>query len=123
MADSRGDVTYSLLRACRARKDNRLLPVGWSGDHPDAAATRPAGTDGDEDFRAAGDVVDYAIDLPAGAARPLRIEATLHYQTLGARYAAELFRFATPEIRALREYLRRSEHPPEVISRATGSVE
>lgn len=70
---------------------------------------------GDTDFRSGEDTVDYKIELPAAVAGPLKVEATLLYQTLGARYAAELFQFKTTEIRALRQYLKRSKHPPQVI--------
>jgi hypothetical protein len=124
MEDSQGELTSSLLRAARARKDNRLLPRGWSSTHPDAEATRPIGTEGDPELGVATqagageDRVEYGVTLPDGASAPTRIEATLLYQTVGARYGAELFRHETPEVRALRAVMPGPGSPPEVLARA-----
>lgn len=121
MSDGEGAPTHGLLRAARAAKDDRLLPMGWSPEHPDAAATRPVGVDGDGDFTAGGDAVRYEVELPAGA-RPARVEATLLYQTLGARHAAEILQAATPEARELEGLLAASGNAPSLVARGEARV-
>ncbi len=87
----------ALLRAVRYLKDTRLLPAGWRADGAYAERTAPVGTSGDTDFIAGSDTV--AFDLPLGAA-PAEVVATVRYQVLGARWAAELFAAETPDVRA-----------------------
>ncbi|MEZ6188739.1 MAG: multiheme c-type cytochrome [Planctomycetota bacterium] len=117
-----GAPTYLLTRGASYIKDTRLLPQGWSAEHPDAQEILPRGTEGDADHTAGGDRV--ALALPVGAAQgPLTLEVELLYQTLGARYAAELFRYDTPEVREFRAYYARAERGPERVAGATLAVE
>lgn len=111
MCDPDGAPTWILLRGARFCHDTRLLPAGWRADRPDAAATAPIGTP--EDF--VGGQATVTVTLPPGAAQ---VEARLYYQTLGARHGAELLRFDTPEVAALRYYLDRAETAPVEVGRA-----
>ncbi len=121
MADAEGRPTFLLMRATGWIKDDRLLPRGWSADHPDAAATAPVGTDGDPTFGPGGDEV--LIEVGTGASKgPLTVEATLLYQTLSARWAAELFTHDTREIRAFRRYWEESDRTPTVIDEVSTTV-
>jgi hypothetical protein len=122
MEDEGGAVTELLLRAARPRKDDRILPAGWSPDHPDAARTRPVGTDGDADFEAGRDGVRYELALPPKARAPLRIEATLLYQAVGARHAAELARGDSAPARSLAAALDRLGNAPATLAAATRST-
>jgi hypothetical protein len=116
MADASGAPTHTLLRGAAWLVDDRLLPRGWSPDHPEAAHTAPVGVEGDDDFRAGEDRVRYELDtVPDGA---LSIEAALLYQPLGARWAAELLRWETPEVETLRRLLEETEPAPEVLATA-----
>jgi hypothetical protein len=110
-----GAPTYSLMRAAVALKDNRLLPRGWRADHPDAAATSPHGVGDDPDFVGGADVANYQWSLPLDAALPIRIDASLHYQVLGARYAAELLTFDTPEVNAFRALYEAADVTPITV--------
>lgn len=121
MADETGAVTYLLTRAGSYTKDDRLLPAGWRADHPDAEPTRPRGVDGDPDFTAGSDAVLYEVAL-GGAQGPFTVEATVLYQPLGARYAAEILRHDTPEVRELRGYYQRADKRPELVAETTVRV-
>jgi hypothetical protein len=86
--------TVHILSAAEYAKDNRLLPAGWSASHPDAPYTMPVGTSSDADFVAGHDVTRYALPV---SGTPARVEVELHYQVLGARWAAELMETRTGE--------------------------
>ncbi|MFT5048832.1 MAG: cytochrome c553 [Chlamydiales bacterium] len=116
MADIHGAATHTLIRGASWLIDDRLLPKGWSADHPDAARTRPIGVDGDPSFGPGADRVRFEVDL--GSTNGLRIEAALLYQPLSARWAAELMRWDTPEIDTFRRLYEQAELAPEVIASA-----
>jgi hypothetical protein len=99
------------------RKDNRLLPKGYSAKHAEAEATRPVGVGDDEDFAAGGDAVVYMVPFPEGEL-PYTIEAELLYQPVSPRYAAELFRIDHAEIARFRQMYEAAGNPPEVVARA-----
>lgn len=118
MADSKSQPTYTLLRATHWQKDNRLLPKGWR----DSEETQPIAVL-DDDFSAGSDTVRYVIDsAKADSIRAARIEVELVYQVLGARYAAELFRYDTPQIRDFRRYYEKADRTPERVASAHAKV-
>ena len=120
-ADSEGTPTYTLSRAARWLVDDRLLPQGWSSEHPEAGRTAPVGLGEDTDFRAGRDRVTYELELGQGTDRPsgsLTVEAELCYQTLSARWADELFQYDTPEVRAFQRMYEAAERGPVVLARA-----
>lgn len=121
MEDADGDATYSLLRGARYHKDDRLLPLGWKSDHPRGAVTAPAGTAKDRDFAAGSDTVLYAFQAPPGRG-PYRVEASLHYQVLGSRYAAELFTHKVPEMKKFRKLHDAADPRPKLLDRSTQTV-
>ena len=119
MGDFEGRPTHLLLRGASYLKDNRLLPRGWRADHPEAQRTRPVGVEGDTDFRAGSDRVHYRIQLPEALADgDLQVEVALLYQPLGARWAAELFIYETPEVARFRGYYEAADRTPEIIASA-----
>ena len=89
MEDSEGELTTTLLRGAGYRKDNRLLPAGFSleNHHSDIALHGEALAD--EDFQAGGDRTYYRIDLGESAG-PYTVSAELLYQTVGYRWAQNL---------------------------------
>jgi hypothetical protein len=121
MADASGQPTFTLMRAARWLRDDRLLPRGWSAEHADALATAPVGTAGDADFLPGSDGVEYRVKVPASGA--LSIEVELLHQPLSARWAAELFKVDAPEIEAFRRMLEAQPRPPELIARESVQVE
>ena len=122
MEDAEGQVTHSLLRGARYCKDDRLLPLGWKSDHPRGAVTAPVGTVDDQDFTAGSDAVLYVIDAPIERG-PFRIEASLHYQILGARYAAELFTHKVPEMEEFRNLHDSADARPALLDRTVQTTE
>ena len=119
MADGDGAPTHTLLRGASWLVDDRLLPRGWSADYPGAERTAPIGVDGDKSFRAGEDIVNYALDVRGDG--PLRIEAALLYQPLGARWAAEILKWRTPEIDKFRTMYEQADRSPEVLAQSAWS--
>ena len=121
LGDASGEITYSLMRAARYLKDNRILPRGYKLDHPSARTTGPVGTGKDEDFKGGQDQVIYDVQVPADRG-PFKVEAWLHYQTLGIRYAAELFQFTTREVTSFRRLYEATDRTPETLAEASSEV-
>lgn len=122
LADASGRPTWRLLRGAGYVKDDRLLPRGWRPEHPDAALTAPVAIGRDRDFVGGEDLVRY--DLPA-VEGPLTVEVDLLYQTLNARFAAEMFAIDAPEIarfRAMLEALPDADRAPVVTASARVDV-
>jgi len=118
MADAGGKPTYLLIRGGSYLKDNRILPVGWKPEHKDAKRIQPVGLGKDADFKGGRDRTRYSLKLPAGVQGPLKVEARLVYQVLGSRYADELFRYDTREIRAFRRYWSAADRRPVTVAQA-----
>jgi Cytochrome c554 and c-prime len=116
MEDTQGVLTFALLRGSQFKKDNRLLPKGWSDQHFHAHATQPIGIGNDSDFLAGTDTVNYQVQLPTGA---YKIEARLLFQSLSSRYVAELIEIDTPEVKTFAGLYTKADQTPEVISTAT----
>ncbi|MEZ6187316.1 MAG: multiheme c-type cytochrome [Planctomycetota bacterium] len=121
MRDGAGDLTFLLLRGEGYLKDNRLLPEGWSSTHPTAAVAGPAGLGADPDFGAGGEVARYRVNAPASAG-PYAVEATLLYQSLSPRFAAELFQYSTPEVAAFQTYYAAADRTPERVAQVRAQV-
>lgn len=113
MADRSGAATHTLLAATSYLKDTRLLPLGWSADHPDAAMTSPVGVEGDQDFAPGGDVATYR--LPGGLT-PATVTARLWYQSVppAAIEATELS--DTPEASMFREMVDGTPPVPRLVA-------
>ncbi len=116
MGTAKNTVTYRLMQGTHYLKDNRLLPPGWVASAADENI-RPVGVN-DADFAAAGDSIAIAVTLPDGATGPVTVTATLLYQSLSARYAAELFTADTPEVRAFKAMYLKADRKPEWVARA-----
>jgi hypothetical protein len=121
MADAQGNPTFVLLQGRSYVKDNRLLPEGWSASDPSASDTAPRGIANDPAFVAGGHTVVYSVPAPA-AAGPYTVEATLLYEPLSARFAAELFTHRTPEIEAFETYYEAADRTPSVVAQAVANA-
>jgi hypothetical protein len=121
MQDANGQATFSLLRGATYYKDNRLLPRGWKQDHRRGPLTAPVAIDDDQDFLAGTDVTTFVIRRLEGRA-PFQIEASLHYQVLGARYAAELLACDVPEMKEFAKLYATADARPELLDRAQTTV-
>ena len=103
LCDADGRFTTSFLHGCQTRKDNRLLPRGWSKAGPSPAsltgryleATYPHGRaagDGRYTDGSGSDTVSYRVELPDRAGGgPLEVRATLYYQAIPPYFLRNLF--------------------------------
>jgi hypothetical protein len=99
-----GDVpTTGLLTATHYLKDNRLLPRGFDK----ATADKDIGVYGaamqDADFAGGGDVVHYAVPVPASGG-PFAVSVELLYQPIGFRWAHNLEKYDAPEPKRFLNY-------------------
>ena len=112
IADSSGNLTTGFLSLHNVVKDNRLLPLGWKADGPDADLTRPMATGSDPDYRdgAGKDVVTYDIPLDVPAGQEVTVSATLYYQSLPPYYLQKRFEiYDKPDTQALYYLINRLE--------------
>jgi len=117
MADAEGLPTHTLMRGASWLRDDRILPMGWDPEHPDAKRTEPRGIDGDQDFRAGQDRVHYEIELAQSDG--LLIEVSMLYQNLSARWAAEILQYKAPAIERFARLYAQADKQPEVIQTST----
>lgn len=120
LADLECEVTYSLMRAASYIKDNRLLPLGWRSDHPDAASTAPRGVLADKDFVGGSDVTRY--EIPLKTRWRVNVEVTFLHQVLGARFAQELLQWDTAPVREFADYYKRADKTPDVMGQVAQEV-
>ncbi len=119
MADASGAPTHTLLAATSYLKDTRLLPLGWSADHAEAAMTSPVGVDDDADFVAGGDVATYR--LPAGVV-PANVTVRLWYQSVPPAAVEATEQSDTPEASMFREMVDATPPLPRLVAEAQSSL-
>lgn len=112
MADAAGQPTFTLLRAAEFVKDNRILPQGWSDEDAYAATLGPRGIQADPNFVGGSDTVDYQLELPPGQ---YTATATLRFQVIAPRHAAELFLHSTKEVKQFQEFYEAADRRPETL--------
>jgi hypothetical protein len=121
MADSSDQPTFILLRAAKAAKDNRLLPMGWKATYADLSKVQPIGVENDPDFVGGQDGVLVELKGISGAP-PYQIEVKLYYQAISARWAAELFSHTTPWINTFKAMYQAVDKTPVTVASANASV-
>jgi len=118
LADVDGNPTFRLMQGAGFYKDNRLLPQGWSDNHPNAKLVAPVGIDDDPDWLTAGDTVDFELSV-GELQRPVTVEVMMFYQPLTPRFEAELYASGTPEAEAFRGMYERQVRYGEPVATAT----
>ncbi len=113
MLDVSGAPTSVLLSAASYSLDNRILPLGWSAAHPDAARTSPVGTEGDADFVPGSDTVTYRIPVSSGATR---VRAELLFQTVPPAAVEALADHPTPAYARLTQMVDATPATPTVVA-------
>ena len=93
-----GAPVWRLTQGAAFYKDNRLQPPGFAPQPEDRPRTQAIGVDGDLDFGAGGDTVDF--DVPLAGEGPWTITVDLLFQPLSNRWGQELLAVETPETRA-----------------------
>ncbi|HYY98132.1 MAG TPA: hypothetical protein VE642_06050, partial [Pyrinomonadaceae bacterium] len=93
--DTNGHFTTSFLSLDDPVKDNRMMPQGWSVKGPEAGDTKPLGVDEATSpgyFDGTGSsVIAYEIPLSVGAKIPVRVTATIYYQTIPPYYQQQRY--------------------------------
>lgn len=111
-----GKVVSRPLDATRYLKDNRLLPLGYSPAHPDAALTVSYGPEKDPNFGSS-DVVHYVVEaVPAGA---LTIDCELLFQSVRPSELDTLAEHPTPTARKLFDLVSTKLEPTPVARTST----
>lgn len=111
-----GEPAWRLLRGARYKKDNRLLPQGWSAVFEGVERITPVGPV-EANFAGGQDHITYQIEVPPGTA-PASISAELLYQPLSTRFARELFAAGEglDEVMTFEQYWRQADKRPVIIS-------
>jgi len=114
MGDPNDVPTTGLLTATHYLKDNRLLPRGFDK----ATADKDIGVYGaamqDSDFAGGGDVVHYAVPVPARAG-PFVVSVELLYQPIGFRWAHNLEKYDAPEPKRFLNYFNEMSSSSSVV--------
>ena len=117
LGNDAGKVVGRPLEATRYLKDNRLLPLGYSKDHPDAALTVAYGAERDSDFGSS-DIVHYVVPDPKG---PVTVNAELVFQSVRPAELDTLAEKPTPTARKLFDLVA-GKLEPAIVSKATRTV-
>ncbi|MBP6629133.1 MAG: hypothetical protein KA297_06875 [Kofleriaceae bacterium] len=118
LVDGSGRPQHLVLDAVGYGKDNRLLPVGWTADHPDAARTGSVGVSADPDFVAGGDVVHVDVVAPGAA----RVEVVARFQSVTGSTVERFVRGATPMAARFVELVGRAPRAGSTVATATAVV-
>ena len=89
MADTSGNVTYTLLKGAYYIKDNRLLPEGFNKQNAPEDIEVKGNAKTDSDFIDGQDTVLYKVDT-TGFEGPFIIEAKLKYQSIAYGFYKDL---------------------------------
>lgn len=108
--NAKGKVTHSLLDSVGWKKDNRILPMGWSDEHEDAKWSRPVGTDKDSDFKAGQDSVRYAIPTSAK-----EVQVKLWYQSIPPSSIDNFRKHPTPAGKSFSAMVRKTPLIPKLV--------
>ncbi len=112
--DAAGKRTHLLLGTAKVVKDDRILPIGWKPDHPDAARTLPIGVEADPDFSPGQDTVE--IDVPKTA-------TTVTFELLYQPIPPETFDSYQPtDSKEAARFLAVADKPPVPVVLATKTV-
>ena len=123
--DVNGDPTNVLERAAGSAKDNRLLPLGFSLNHPVYDTTLVEGLALlDPDYTTASsagkDVVQY--DIQAGASGAVTVDVRLWYQSMPPRWVNPMFDTQDSTIQAFQALFEAQGAAPELVAETTVEV-
>ncbi len=91
MADTQGNVTYTLLKGAYYIKDNRLLPEGFDKQNAPSDIQVKGDAQVDPDFVGGQDRVLYKVDI-SGYEGPFTVEAYLKYQSIAYSFYKDLLK-------------------------------
>lgn len=114
---------WRLLRGAHYKKDNRILPRGWSAVFADLDKVKPVGPE-EANFAGGQDRVRYELSIPA-LAHAAVIDVELLYQPLATRFASELFAAGSDldEVNSFKQYWDRADKTPTTVSSHVANIE
>lgn len=115
MESSDGEVTYTLLRGAKYRKDNRLLPKGFDPASADDRIAVRGHASEDPDFTGGQDKVFYNVST-TGKEGPYIIEVKLYYQSVSAAFASDLRQDSTEQIFRFNQLYDSADHTPTTVA-------
>ncbi len=125
MEDVDGKVTYTLLRAARYIKDNRIPPEGFVKNGMAYDSTEIIGlADEDPDFNTGGSGCDTVIYRIGGLNKntDYLVSVRVNYQSLSPRFVQDLLRYDTPEVNQFKTYYQDTPNLPVTIDSLSFSV-
>ncbi|MCB2182360.1 MAG: hypothetical protein KQH63_10070 [Desulfobulbaceae bacterium] len=121
MANSSGEVTYTLLRAADMLKDNRLLPGGFDKNGA-SANIRVAGLAGqDSNFVGGSDTISFQLNGMNDSS--YSVQAELLFQPLSHAFLQDMNTEKTVEIKALNRMFQKSPAKTNGMTKAAFRIE
>lgn len=120
MGNNLDEVTYTLLRGMKYKKDNRILPIGFdkANAHSDIKVMGAASTD--DNFIGGSDTITYSVSGLSGGNYTVTTE--LLYQTLAKAWAEDLFTDSSTEAASFKTMFDASSMKTTQITQITTSV-
>jgi len=119
MADSDGNLTYTLIRAATYSKDNRLLPEGFDKEAAPADVAVYGEATKDENFVGGSDLVIYRVPV-AGASGPFSVKLALLYQPISYGFVMDLLADETELTQRFGGYYETADKTPSLVASAEG---
>ena len=122
MVDTKDNITYTLLRAARYIKDNRLTPKGFNklNNIPEDVAVLGNAYD-DKNFNLGSDELTYSI--PVAVAGELNVSVSLNYQTISHGFLQDLYRDAhLPQVQTFKALYDKQSLKHEQVASAQTTV-
>ncbi len=123
MLNTDNEVTYTLLRAAKYGKDNRLLPKGFDKADVPAAIGVFGNAVSDADFIGGSDQVTYKIDT-SGHSGPYTITARLLFTTVAYPFVKDLEKDEElPEVNSFMHLYRLADKMPQEVTAIQATVQ
>lgn len=121
MGDSDGKQTFTLLRALKYLKDNRIVPQGFDIQAAPEAVRPTRDAQSDKSFQGGSDVVAYQVKGLSG--NHYTVAAALEYQTVSFGFLKDLYRDADlPEVKLVKTMIEHSPVTHSTMATATAEV-
>jgi hypothetical protein len=122
MANTDGEVTYTLLRGSGYIKDNRLLPYGFNKRTASADIKVHGRAEQDRNFKAGTDEITYRIPIEKNSG-PYKVKAELLYTPISFAFLNDLRKDEhIPLVKRYRHYYDRADKTPVAVAAAQSLV-
>lgn len=128
MGDVNGNRTTVLERGFSHLKDNRLVPRGFSTEHPQYDTTAVVLGVNDPDFGiqpgelSGTDRIHYRVPTNEDFSA-LSVEVSVYYQSVPPNWTTEMFTYDTPEINAFQQMFEGADKSPVLMKSAAFDVD